>query len=201
MDYPALILRWIHILSAIALAGGTFFCRYALIPGLQSLDETQRDALQDAIRPRWARLVMLSSAFLLLSGLWNGVTNIMTYQFPNPLYHGLVGIKLLLALALFFIAARLSGRSEAATRFRQRRTMWLNLNVVLAVALVCTGGVMKSQPHVLKEVPSSIEPSQERLDATEADSKAHLKWPRVADKVSVSGRRPWSDAGRTLVGR
>lgn len=159
MDIQALALRWIHILCAIALVGGTYFWRFALVPALNGLDASQRDQVSDAVRPRWARVVMITSGLLLLSGLWNAVANIMAYQFEGGLYHGLVGIKLLLALAIMFIAAKLSGRSQGAAKFREKQTHWLTINALLATLLVCTAGVMKVSPHVPK-VATSVEAGQ-----------------------------------------
>ena len=59
----------------------------------------------------------------------------------------IVAIKLLVALGMFFISARLAGRSQGAKKFREKMTFWLNINVLLAVALVCMGGFMKMLPH------------------------------------------------------
>ena len=169
MDFQVLALRWIHILCAIALVGGTYFWRFALAPAMDGLDSAQRDKIADAVRPRWARLVMITSALLLLSGLWNAVANIKAYQFEGGLYHALVGIKLLLALAIMFIAAKLSGRSEGAATFRQKQTFWLTINVVLATVLVCVAGVMKVSPHNVKDVASVASEVTTTPDATTND--------------------------------
>lgn len=147
MDIQVLALRWIHILCAIALVGGTFFWRFALAPMLNGLEATQREQISDAVRPRWARVVMITSGLLLLSGLWNAVANLTAYKFDGGLYPIMVGVKLLLALAIMFIAAKLSGRSEGAAKFREKQTFWLTINVLLSIVLVCAAGVMKVSPH------------------------------------------------------
>lgn len=164
MDVQVLALRWLHILCAIALIGGTFFWRFALAPSLAALDETQRKQVQDAVRPKWARMVMITSAILLLSGLWNAVANIRQYEFDGGLYHALVGVKLLLSLAIMFIAAKLSGRSESAERFREKQLFWLTINVILAVVLVCSAGFMKVTPHVAKAAAAEIEQDEASFD-------------------------------------
>ena len=47
-----LVLRWIHILSAIILVGGTFFMRFSLSPTLQAQDEGTRNiCLAFGVRP------------------------------------------------------------------------------------------------------------------------------------------------------
>jgi uncharacterized membrane protein len=137
-----LLLRWIHILSAILLVGGTFFWRFVAMPEVGSLDEAIRQALLQRMRTRWAPLVMIGAALLLVSGLINAVRIILECQIPFQ-YHILVAVKLLLALLLMYVAAKLSGRSESAARFQQRARFWLNFNVVLAIAVVCLAGYMK----------------------------------------------------------
>jgi putative copper export protein len=100
---------------------------------------------------RDASYVHLSIGFLLLSGFYTFINYLRGYQFPEgSKYHMLFGIKFLLALAIFFIASMLVGRSEASTRFRQRREFWLTLNVVLAVVLVCISGILRFLPRTPK---------------------------------------------------
>lgn len=157
MNYQELALRWMHIFCAIGLVGGTFFWRFALAPALAGIEESQRKQIQDAIRPKWARIVMITSAALLISGLWNAVSNIKAYEFDGGLYHAFVGVKLLLALAIMFIAAKLSGRSESAGQFRENQMFWLTINALLATVLVCSAGVMKVTPRVAKtEIADSV---------------------------------------------
>ncbi|MDA0660993.1 MAG: hypothetical protein O2931_17840 [Planctomycetota bacterium] len=144
--YIVLALRWVHILCAVAMLGGSFFLRWSVLPAMSELAEDQRRALQQGIRQRWARVVGLASGLLLVSGLVNAVGNIVTYKFVGPLagaYHALVAVKLLLALGVFALAAMLTGRSAAAERIRANQAFWLNIVIVMGVALVCLGGVMK----------------------------------------------------------
>lgn len=143
MNYLDLLLRWTHIFSAIALVGGAFFWRWSLLPSLGSVPETSRDELLTAIRARWSRWVMATSGLLLISGLINALRIIPRYEFDGPIYHILVTVKLLLALAAFWIASALAGRSTLAQRMRERVLFWLNLNIVLAILLVGLAGVMK----------------------------------------------------------
>ena len=82
---------------------------------------------------------MITSGLLLVSGLVNAVLIIRRYDFEGGLYHGLVAVKLLLALALFWISSALAGRSSLAEKLREKMTFWLNVNVVLAVLLVSPG--------------------------------------------------------------
>lgn len=150
MNYVDLLLRWTHIFSAIALVGGVFFWRWNLLPSLPTLSDASRDDLLDAIRTRWSRWVMAASGLLLVSGLINALRIIQRYQFNGGLYHMMVTVKLLLALAAFWLASCLAGRSSLAQRMRQRTRFWLNLNVTLVILLVGLAGVMRMTPRTPK---------------------------------------------------
>ncbi|HEY4309944.1 MAG TPA: hypothetical protein VGN12_10870 [Pirellulales bacterium] len=143
IDFVSVAFRWLHILPAIIAVGGTIFMRAALVPALGELPEAQRKTFHEAIRSRWSKWVMASITFLLISGFYNFFTLNAKYKFP-PLYHPLFGIKVLLALAIFAIASILSGRSSTAQRVRQNPRPFLNLNIALAVLLVCISGVMRN---------------------------------------------------------
>jgi hypothetical protein len=144
-----LIFRWLHILPAVILLGGVFFMRLALTPAVASYGEEDRRRLNDAVRGRWAKWVMISAGLLLLSGIVNTVLIIRGDSAPPPgLYHGLLTLKILLALAIIYIASLLAGRSEAAERFRQKAPFWLTVNLVLATVLILIGGAMRLTPRV-----------------------------------------------------
>ena len=127
MDYLSLMLRWLHIGSAIILVGGIVFWRSTLLPALETLSPPDRDKLQTSLRQRWSRWVMLTSGLLLISGLVNAVLNMKQYEFAGNLYHILVTVKLMLALTLFWIASVLSGSSVLAQRWRPKTKFWLNV--------------------------------------------------------------------------
>jgi hypothetical protein len=61
------------------------------------------------------------------------------------------GIKFLLALAIFALASLLAGRTAAAEALRKNARMWLNLNILLAVLVVCLSGVLRTAARTPKE--------------------------------------------------
>ena len=150
-----LVFRWLHILSAAILVGGAFFMRFSLAPLLARQSADTRQSLLALWRPGWARLVMLTSGLLLVSGLVNAVLNIQRYRFTDAPYHALVAVKLVLALVVFWLSAILSGRSENANKFREKLTQWLNLNLVFAILVVALGGYMKLTPRTEKSAAPS----------------------------------------------
>ncbi len=151
-----LLWRWMHIFAAVALAGGTFFLAWVWAPAMGSVTAEEREQLFARFRKPWSMLIMVSTLFLLVSGLWNAITNIQQYELPKA-YHGLVVVKLLVALALFFLAARIAGRSEGAVRTRLQMGKWLHIAAVLAVLLIGMGGFMKCLDHVPKAATTGDE--------------------------------------------
>lgn len=146
-----LAFRWIHILSAIALVGGTYFLRFSLAPSLAKKSPEEASSLLPLWRPSWAKVVMATSGLLLISGLFNAVRNIIRYEFPDSPYHAFVAVKLLLALVIFWLSAVLSGRSAMAEKFRAKFIFWLNISVILSTLVVMLGSYMKMAERVPKE--------------------------------------------------
>lgn len=149
-----LALRWMHILAAITLVGGTLFLRFVWYPGHRRIDYRDRETSFQKLRAPWAKLVMLSTLFLLVSGLVNAVLNIKRYEL-DPNYHMLVAAKLVLSLVVFFLSARIAGRSESATRFREKIGTWLTINSLLALLLVGMAGYMKLMPREAKLIETA----------------------------------------------
>ena len=149
IDFLGILFRWVHILAAIAAVGGMIFQRLALMPSLAVLPDDSRKALHEAIRSRWSKMVMAGIAFLLVSGLHNFVMTWRTYDLP-VYYIPLFGVKVVLALAIFFIASALVGRSPALEGIRRNARFWVTLNMTLAIVLVCISGVLRMAKKVEK---------------------------------------------------
>lgn len=136
-----LLFRWLHIIPALVMVGGVIFMRCCL----QSASSEQKTAFfdgQEEARKRWARLVMASTLFLLVSGLYNAAMKAISYDLSMT-YNILLLAKILLGLAVFYFLAVLSGRSERAKRFRENETHWLNVLIVLMLLIVLIAGYMK----------------------------------------------------------
>ena len=155
MDFPeiiSLISRWLHIIPAIILVGGTLFLRFSLVPA--AVESNPSHEFREAVRKRWARLVMLSILLLLLSGLYNAAQKAMNYEL-SMLYNVMLLLKIVVGLAVFYLLSVLSGRSDRAKRFRERELYWLNITCVLMIALVCIAGWMKTSDQPKKDKSSA----------------------------------------------
>jgi uncharacterized membrane protein len=164
IDFVSLVSRWLHILAATTAVGGTIFSRFALLPAVGALADDQRSILMEGIRTRWSKFVAASILFLLVSGLYNFMMIVRSYDLPKP-YHMLFGIKFILAFVIFMVASLLSGRTELAKRVRANARLWLNVNVALAVVVICLSGVLRALPHAPKEPPAK----QSQLDRDPAE--------------------------------
>ena len=54
-----------------------------------------------------------------------------------------MGMKILLAMAVFFLASALSGRSKALEGIRRNAALWLVINILLAAVIVAIAGYLK----------------------------------------------------------
>ncbi len=156
MDFQfvlGLVFRWLHILAAITAVGGSIFARFVVFPSLAPLPVDERDELHAVMRGRWSKMVAAAIAFLLVSGLYNFMTTISRFQVPRW-YHMVFGMKFLLALVIFAIASLLVGKTAAAEALRRNARMWLNLNILLAVLVVCLSGVLRTAEKTPKEPPA-----------------------------------------------
>jgi len=138
------ISRWIHVGTAVVLVGGTVFMRYVLMPSAKAtLGETEHDALRVQLISRWKKFVMAGIALLLLSGFYNYLVVARPSHQGDGLYHGLMGTKILLSLAVFFLASVLVGRSPKFEGLRQNRAKWLGVLILLAALVIGIAGVLK----------------------------------------------------------
>ena len=154
-----LALRWAHILGAVTLVGGAIFWRFALLEASKSIADTSRDEFARQLRSRWSKVVMGSSALLLVTGLVNFMLVLQRFEFdksafPGDKYHMLFGIKFLLSLAVFMLSALLAGRTGAAESLRRNERKWLTINVILAVIVVCLGGLLRAAARHPKSTQS-----------------------------------------------
>ena len=153
MDYTALLLRWAHILAAIAALGGLVFARFGLRPALAEVDSATRERIHDAIRRRWLPWVIGAITVLLASGLANFlIFNSRVKADPDfwgatwmrqTNYHALFGAKFLLAMVVFYFASALVGRGQGTEWIRKDRAKWLSVTLALGLAVVLLSGWMR----------------------------------------------------------
>jgi hypothetical protein len=157
MYWIMLASRILHLFGAIVLVGGLFYLRtvvtsvplpFRVGPGEGSF--TPADAKFGGRRAVWAMWTGIASLLLLVTGLWNYFQMIKMHERLAPTYHMIAGFKMLTGLALFVLAAMLSGRSTAAERIRQNLRMWINVCLILGIITVVFGSVLRTFPRTLR---------------------------------------------------
>lgn len=134
-----LLSRWVHVGTAIVLLGGSVFMRFVLLPEAAKLPAEQHDQLRLGTVTRWKRFVMAGITLLLVTGFYNYLTR----ESLPPRYHMLMGIKILLALGVFFLGSALTGRSAGLAAIRQNARTWLVVLIGLASLVVAIAGYLK----------------------------------------------------------
>ena len=160
METIDVLSRITHVGTAITLVGGSVFTLLVLMPSAKELPDEAHDRLSDAVKSRWKRFVHIGVTLFLISGIYNYVRAIPNHR-GDGLYHALLGIKMLLALVVFFLAAALVGRSQKLEPIRKSRSKWLTIMVILAAVIVAISGFLKVRgvPAASLETPPVINAS------------------------------------------
>ena len=164
-----LIARWLHILSAALALGVPIYVRFVLMPAMGQLEEAQRNLLREAVTKRWRMFVHVMIVVFLLTGFWTflGAKRWATFEADDKFrYHLLFGIKVLIALAMFFISSALAGRSAALAGMRTNAKIWVGVLILLGLGIVGISGVMRFM--------DSPKPRDERSDSRGPVSARHV---------------------------
>lgn len=124
-------MRFLHIFSAVLLAGGALAWRFAAIPATEPLPDDTRRRIGDAIARAWRPFVWFAIAGILVSGTYN----FLHKKNLTPAYHAVFGIKVLLALhvlAVMYLATRPNNEKRA----RQLTGVVFSAVVIVALSAV-----------------------------------------------------------------
>ena len=198
MDPITLLLRWAHVLAAIAALGGLLFSRFALVPAAEELGSETADRLHAGIRRRWLPWVIGAITLLLASGLTNYILLMRRVKDAPELwggdwmrqtgYHALFGVKFLLAMILFYLVSGLVGRGASTQWIRDARKQWLSVAVGLGVGVVLISGWMRQLHTGANDLPDPVKAyARTYLDDLEA---ANTAGGRDDDDASRGGGRP-----------
>jgi uncharacterized membrane protein len=139
------VTRILHVGTAIIVVGGTFFVRFVLFPAAtRSLPDEAHARLRTAVMSTWKKVVHAGIALFIITGGINYYRVIADRTHKgDALYHALLGIKIILALIVFFIASALVGRSAAFEGLRRSAPKWMLVNLVLAAIIIAISGFLK----------------------------------------------------------
>jgi uncharacterized membrane protein len=99
-DVINVIMRWLHISSMATLIGGMIFGRAVMSQAAAALSADARESFMDRAAAFYRPLVFSAMGGLLISGTYT----ILTRAGQTPVYHMLLGVKLLLAMHVFAVA-------------------------------------------------------------------------------------------------
>jgi len=122
-------MRWLHLSSVAALIGGMGFASAVLAPAAGKLDTEAQAALGERAAAGFRRIVLAAMAALLLSGVYNILTN----AGHSMRYKIVLAIKLLL-VAHIFAAALAASRPHHPRRARMLAGGAISGLVVIAIS-------------------------------------------------------------------
>ena len=142
-DWIAIASRWIHVGTAVVLVGGLVFLRFVLGPAAAQLPDEAHAKLKELVSARWKKFIHGGIALFLLSGFYNYLVIQAPLHKGDKLYHALMGTKILLALAVFYLSSALIGRSKAFAGMRTNPKLWQGIIIVLAAVIIGISGFVK----------------------------------------------------------
>lgn len=138
-----LLTRVLHTASAGALLGGLLYLRQCVAPLVGEADNAE-EAVYRGRRSAWAAVVMGATTLLLLSGFFNLYNIIAGMEKLPAAYHMIFGIKFLLAMFVFFVAAGTAGKSPMAVKMQGNLRFWLNLSLAASVLIFALGAALRT---------------------------------------------------------
>ena len=149
LDLLALLARWLHIVAVTIALGGPLFIRFALLPATASLDDATRAAFRGQIMRRWKVFVYVAITTFILTGLYSFLVVRRWADFApadQVLYQAIFGIKMILALVLFFLASALTGTSTVFAPIRKNVRIFASFSFLLGLAIVALANLLQSIP-------------------------------------------------------
>lgn len=147
----SLVSRFLHVGTAIVLVGGTTFLRLVVHPALV----TSHPELLSDLRQRWKKFVHAGIGLFLLTGFYNYLVVGIPAHKGDPVYHMVVGTKIILALFVFFIASVLVGRSAGTQKFRDQAPKWTGIMLLVSFLIVGMSSFVKVRPVPVKPVSAA----------------------------------------------
>lgn len=157
MLFVDVLMRWLHVSMAMVLVGGAFFQWIVLRPVARNVLESEHQKLREQILEKWRKVVGMGIGLLLLTGFYNYLVASNPGDIWKP-YHAVMGVKMLLALGVFFLASALTGRAAVFEGMRRQATTWLCLLIVLSLSVVALSSYLKVQgAKVLRTHPAATQ--------------------------------------------
>ena len=124
------LMRWLHIMSAVTILGGFIYARYVIAPALASLPVGESASFSNRAISQFRPILYTAIVTILVSGLYNYLSK---SSYP-PHYHMVIGIKFLFVLHIFATSV-LYTIPNANQGNRLRRLNWLVISGVMVLLI------------------------------------------------------------------
>jgi len=139
MPLLVILSRWLHIVSACLAIGGFFFFRLVLPRGLAILEPDLQTAVLLKTRRTFKMVIHSCILLLLVTGVFNSIIGLRTYNLNPPVLHTLLGIHVLLAMVAFGVALYVLVGPRPPPSHRKL----VALNLVLLLLAVAAASTLK----------------------------------------------------------
>jgi hypothetical protein len=126
-----IVMRFLHILSAVTLIGGVLAWRLGTMPALEPLSAEMRTKVGNAIAASWRPIMLTAMGGLLISGIYQ----YMNVKNPPAAWHAVIGVKFLLVLHVFAVGFLATAQNNEK-RSRQLTGVAISGVVIVALAAV-----------------------------------------------------------------
>ena len=134
MNELNIVIRFLHIISAVALLGGAIAWRFAVVPAMAPLASDMQKKVGNAIAAAWRPVYFAAAAGLLLSGIFN----YMNKGNVPPAWHAVIGVKFLLALHVLAVGFLITMPDN------EKRSRQLTGIIISGVVIVILAAVLRS---------------------------------------------------------
>lgn len=152
MEILALIMQWLHLVGVIAAIGGAMALRLVAHPAAMKLDQASRAEFQRTAIAKWRKFTMHSILLIIVSGVFN--LHRVTVEGVDWAggYGAMLGVKVLLALAVFTLAIMLVIDSEALAGLQAKRPKWMLVVFITGFVIVLISAWLRLAPRKEKGI-------------------------------------------------
>ena len=139
----AAIVRVLHVGSAIALLGGALYAVTTQMLSLRVVDEGLRGSILEAARRRFYRTAHPALLILVATGFCTFMRDMKSVYKPmadelGPMVHGLLGVKILLALVILAIVF-----AQTFKVIKTNPIRWARINLALGTVIIIIAAIVR----------------------------------------------------------
>lgn len=140
------LVRWIHVGSAVVGIGGIAFLALVLVPAARRGGSGAAREAVDAALPGFRQILLTVITLLLLTGFYNLYLVVPKANALGELkrtYHMVLGMKLLLALVFFGTASMVAAAGRRPGGLQPRHAQLLSVSLVLAAIILLLSATLR----------------------------------------------------------